>query len=313
MSLTPLSEKRCDTRIPETIRRGADCIRRGIAVLLGSFVSACLAASTLNVSEYTEIAGDLPGVVFAGKYPYVVTDDLFIPPGKSVNIEAGAVFLFKNFTGIQVLGKLVVKGEPGKPVVFTSVNDKAYNLHESPPAAPYDWNGINIHEDGIGTRISHAIIGYSVDGISSMTPFVKIDTCKFFQNGRASFSVEGEKREVGAEPYSYSVDLRKDAYKPKPLAIMRDPLAPKRNILRYSGVAVAAGGCALSVAGLMRLSESSQTLEHLSRIDDANLRENSSDQWVEARDEENSDIATTIAGLALLLVGGTGITLSFTF
>ncbi len=283
------------------------------AMLLGSLGTTGFAASTLNVSEYTEIAGDLPGVVFAKKYPYVVTGDLFIPPGKSVNIEAGAVFLFKNFTGIQVLGKLVVKGDEDKPVVFTSVNDRAYNLHESPPAAPYDWNGINIHEDGIGTRFAHALIGYSVDGISSMTPFVKIDTCKFFQNGRASFSVEGEKQEDGSEPFSYSVDLRKGSYKHRPLAIMRDPLAPRRNILRYSGVAVAAGGCALSVAGLMGLSESSRTLEQLSRMDEPNLRENSGEEWNKARDEENKDIATTVAGMVLLLVGGTGITLSFTF
>ena len=70
-------------------------------------------------AAYTELAGDLPKIVTADKSPYLVIADIFVPAGKVVRVEAGTVFLFKNFTGVHVQGILVISGTKDKPVIFT--------------------------------------------------------------------------------------------------------------------------------------------------------------------------------------------------
>src|SRR5665647_3097029 len=86
--------------------------------LWASVLFCCVMFWELFAGSLVELAGDLPKTVTADKSPYLVVADLFVPTGKTVVIEPGTVFLFKNFTGLHVRGTLIAKGTSIRPVVF---------------------------------------------------------------------------------------------------------------------------------------------------------------------------------------------------
>ncbi|MBD3393859.1 MAG: hypothetical protein GF418_17140 [Chitinivibrionales bacterium] len=262
---------------------------------------------------YDTLAGDLPNVVVASDQPYLVAGDIYVPTGKSVTIEPGAVLLFVNFTGLQIQGRLVAKGTGDNPVVFTSENDTEYNRHESPDPAPYDWNGVYIHKDAIGTEMEHCIVQYSVDGLVSETRFVRLAPCVFRHNGRANLTIEGVEHDVGEGPYEYSLSVKDAKLDGVPLSVLSDPLAPRRNILRYSGLALAVGGAALGVVFASNFNAASDKLDRLSSTEPSNLAANTSDDWEDARDERRRQALSMVAGWSVMAVGGIGLSISFTF
>ena len=189
----------------------------------------------VNNIGYDTIAGDLPGVVVAKTKPYLVVSDIYVPQGKTVIMEAGAVFLFKSFTGLHVSGMLLAHGTKDKPVVFTSENDKEYNRASAIDPAPFDWNGIYMHEDAIGSQLSFCAVLYSVDGLSSLTKFIRLSPCLFLHNGRASLTIAGVPYTVTDQPYEYALSANDPSLRGVPVAILKDPNAFSRNVLRYSG------------------------------------------------------------------------------
>jgi hypothetical protein len=262
---------------------------------------------------YDTLAGDLPGLVLAKKRPYLVAGDIYVPRGKQVEIQAGAVFLFRNFTGLHVLGKLTASGSQEQPIVFTSENDAEYKLHESPDAAPFDWNGIRIHPDGIGTQLEYCAVLYSVDGLVSETRFIKLDPCVFMQNGNSDLVIEGQKHEVTEQYYRYVLSVDDAAAQGIPADILRDPLAVRRNVTRYSGFGLALGGGAVGVIYAGRFMQSSRRLRKLSGEDIDNLARHSSDDWTDARSRRRNDMLMMWAGWTIMALGASGFAWTFTF
>lgn len=259
------------------------------------------------------LAGNLPGVLLPGKLPYLVVADVYVPQGKRVTIDAGTVLLFRNFTGLHVMGTLVVKGVKENPVVFTSVNDKEYNKKSTLDAAPFDWNGIYLHEDAVGSELSFCAVLYSVEGITSMTKFVKLSSCLFLNNGRSNLTIEGVQHEVGTTPYDYALTVGDAALSGVPLDILKDPHAPARNTVRYSGIVLAAGGCVLGVIYASRYSGSLDSFRALSGADPDNLTDHSSVDWDNARHAKNRDLGAMLASLGVAVIGGVTISISFGF
>lgn len=262
---------------------------------------------------YDTLAGDLPGVVLARKNPYLVVGDVFVPQGKVVQIQAGAVFLFKNFTGLHVLGRLEAAGTKEKPVVLTSENDRDYNPVEGPEAAPYDWNGIRIHADAVGTELKYCAVMYAVDGIISETRFIRIDPCVFVDNGNSNLTIEGKVHEVSDQYYRYSLSVDDPSLKGVPLDILRDPLARRRNILRYSGLAVCAGGCVMGILFSARYGEAQDELHYLSGTARDNLAANSSEDWERASAGVDKNLGAMLTGWGLMTAGAFGFAWTFTF
>jgi hypothetical protein len=268
-----------------------------------------------SVAAFTEIAGDLPSVVAAGKSPYLVVADLFVPAGKSVRIEPGTVFLFNNFTGLHVHGILSARGNVLQPIIFTSSNDHLYNGVDTLNPTPYDWNGIYIQKDGMGTVLEHFKVCYSVKGIVSETKFISLNAGIFNENGRSHCIIEGVEQNVtpGA-PFSHAVAVKDATIDGVPVNILRDPLAPKRNIIRYSGLTFMVVGVALSSISGLRLRDSQAEFEALSSPDTSNtLRENGDVLWEEAHARRDRDRVGLVAGTLLTLLGGIGLWWTFTF
>jgi hypothetical protein len=260
----------------------------------------------------TGLAGNLPGVVFARSQPYHVVADIYVPAGKRVNIEAGTVFLFKNFTGLQVEGVLAVNGTKEHPVVFTSENDTDYNPAAA-GAAAYDWNGITILESGIGAVINFSAVIYSVFGVNAMTKYVKLNDCLFLHNGRGNLAVEGQEQKVTDQPFSYAYVVNDSTRASVPAELLRDPKAPLRNLARYSGLSVFAGGAVLGVWYSTRLSQSAATFRALRGADPYMLAGHTSADWQAARKQRNSDAIVMTVGYLLSALGATGFGIAFTF
>ncbi len=285
--------------------------------LLAAFASlaqtAPVSQSTADSVAFDTIAGDLPARLAPKTYPYFVAGDIYVPQGKTVEIAAGTVLCFKNFTGLHVQGTLIAKGIKNSPIVFTSEHDKDYHKQSPVDPAPYDWNGIYIHEDAIGTRLSYCAVMYSVDGINSLTKFFQLSPCVFLHNGRANLTIQGAQYQVTDDPYEYSLTLKDAAAASPPITELKDPLAPTRNTLRYSGAAMAAIGFFAAVVTGTQFASSQQNFSALSSMSPDNLAQGSSAAWEAARNKKNTDFADFIASCAVAGVGAVGICWSLKF
>jgi hypothetical protein len=262
---------------------------------------------------FDTLAGDLPGVVAAQSKPYLVAGDIYVPQGKTVMIEAGVVFLFKNFTGLHVSGILLARGTKDKPIVFTSENDRDYHRQSAVDPAPFDWNGLYLHEDAVGTHLAYCAILYSVDGIVAQTKFIRLNTCLFLHNGRANLTVEGKQHAVTDQPYDYSLSVNDLSLMKIPASILKDPQATSRVILRYSGIVLSLAGCVMAMIEGSNFSMSSHEFNSMSATTDDNLAHHSSASWTSARTKKNKDCAALLAGCGIAIIGAIGIGWSFTF
>ncbi len=116
-------------------KREADMYRLIFIIILFSF----------HLHAATMLSGDIGGRTFAPSgNPFIVRDNITVPPGKAAVIKAGCVFLFRPFTGIVIDGGLSAEGTSQSPVVFTSIFDEKYATNAKEPAKQFDWNGIYI-------------------------------------------------------------------------------------------------------------------------------------------------------------------------
>ena len=267
--------------------------------------------------DFESLGGNLPKVVENRGIPYLVASDIYVPSGKSVRIEPGVILLFKNFTGMHVEGKIIAEGTQDKPIVFSSEFDKTYNPSSALHANPYDWNGITVHESGIGSSFSFARVMYSVVGINSLTKYIKLDKMHFSNNGRSDLVIEGKSPVVSAQSFTYALtvdDARKDGI---PVKILMDPGAKKRIIFRYSGLSLFAAGCATVIWSAAQLDQDQARLSALSSRDgtdeNGNLIKNDGKDWESAHSEKNADIGGAVIGSVLAVLGGVGFGFSFTF
>lgn len=287
---------------------------RGCVVLLACCTGALGADVVLDT-----IAGPLPKVVKDKGHPYVVEADIEVPAGRMVTVEPGVEFLFKAFTGLHVMGRLEVKGTKAKPVVFTSVNDQQHNPASTLIANPYDWNGIYVHADALGSAFDYVMVAYSVYGIMSETKFIRVEPGKFHDNGKSDLSIEGVEHTTGGKPYSYVLSTKDATVDGVPVKLLRDPAAPRRNTFRYVGLALMLGGAGMGVYETVRAVQADEELAALSNSDITtpegieNLRYGSSSAWDEKESERTWSAVGAVAGYAVGALGIFGFGWSFTF
>jgi hypothetical protein len=269
--------------------------------------------ATVQPVSFDTIAGPLPGVIKARKNPYLVVGDIEVPVNKSVTIDQGVVFLFKNFTGMHVLGKLAVQGTRESPVVFTSENDRAVNPATSLYPNPYDWNGIYIHADAVGTSMEFCKVRYSVYGIVSETKFIKLDPVLFSFNGKSNLVIEGKEQAVTDKPYRYMLSTKDVGAQGVPVKILSDPMAPGRNTLRYASLVVAMAATVGTIYYGSQWNNTQNELRTMSTDNPSVLRLYDESEWFSLRDRRTGNMYYTAIGGALSLLGYIGFFWSFMF
>ena len=286
-------------------------IAQGASILTLLFVALGTAAA--EQIQIQTIAGPLPKTVKAGTY--LVNADIEVSRNRIVTIEEGTVFLFKNFTSLHVQGTLVANGTKAQPIIFTSEYDKDYNRASTQDANPFDWDGVYIHADALATRLFYCKVLYSVYGLISETKFIRLEPGIFLYNGKSNLIIDGkEQSESGGQgQYLYVLSTKDATVDGVPVKLLEDPLAPKRNWLRWGGLAVFLGGTAATVYQATQISQTQKDLDAVSAKTLANLNSHNSEDWKTALKYRNKNIYLTIPGAVCIGAGAFCFTWSFTF
>ncbi len=277
----------------------------------------CTAASAQ--AAFDSIAGELPKVVKNTGRPYLVVADIEVPAARLVVVESGVVFLFRPFTGLHVQGRLEVRGTRAEPVVFTSENDQAYNKASSLIANPYDWNGVYLHGDALGSSFEHVRVSYSVYGILSETRFIRVEPGEFAENGKSNLIIEGSEKVTSPAWFSYVLSTKDAMVDGVPVKILKDPAAPRRNAFRYTGLGLFVVGCAAGAVEAVMAGRASDELGVLSNANTAtpegfdNLLNGSSAEWEDASSSYTWNTVGSVAGFVVAALGAAGFVWSFTF
>jgi hypothetical protein len=289
-----------------------------VVLLLASFtITGKEKNSTVSSAAFEAISGPLPKMLKAKDKPYLVISDIEVPLNRTVTIEPGVVILFKNFTGLHVQGKLLAEGTKGKPIIFTSEFDKTYNPSSTLLPNPYDWNGIYIHDDAFGTIMANSTVAYTVYGIISDTKFIRLDDITFLYNGKTNLKIEDREHTVGLKPYNYNLSINDATVDGIQVNLLKDPMAPKRNTLRYTGLGLIIGGIGLGIYSAIKLSDSWAEWDNINDPiyvqGHPELLVNNSSYYNEVESNKNRDVALTSLGLGIGILGIAGFTWSFTF
>ncbi|HEX2957354.1 MAG TPA: hypothetical protein VHO70_11010 [Chitinispirillaceae bacterium] len=154
------------------------------------YIQLVVLVCAFSIIAETRIKGDLTGMnLDESGNPFIVEQDIIVPNGQKVVIKEGCIFLFNPFSGLQVLGELKVAGSQEKPVVFTSIYDNTYNKESPQLPNPFDWNGILVARESGNVNFTNFELEYSVYGIKSQNPGIKIQNGIFKQNGQFHFTL----------------------------------------------------------------------------------------------------------------------------
>lgn len=273
---------------------------------------------TLNIettyTQFDTISGHLPEIVKKQDKPYYISADIEVPPDKIVTIEPGVVFLFKNFTGLHISGQLFALGKKDNPIIFTSENNKTFNTGSTLYPNPYDWNGIYIHEDGFNTVMEHCDISYTVYGLISDTKYIKLNPVSFKENGKSNFTISGVRQPVTEKPYCYVLSTKDATKDGVNIIVLKDPKAPARNILRYTGLTAFIGGIGVGIFYATQFDDSWAQWKKINGHDHSieTLQKDSSNH-PDLENKKNEDLLGMCLGMGLVFLGAVGFTWSFTF
>ncbi len=279
-------------------------------------VLSSLGSDTIATEEgvVDTLAGELPSRVKNSGRPYLVMSDISVRPGETVVLEAGTVLLFRNFTGLQIHGVLKAEGTEDAPLVFTSENDTAYSPVSTMPAAPYDWNGITVFENAVGTSFEQCRVGYSLYGINSLTEQIIIRDCRFRQNGRSDFAVNGEVVEVGSGAFTNGLG---DMPAPELAELFGAELVqkakPSRVVLRVGSAVVGLAGIGVGVYKTFDYRKSKAHFDIIKETTRENKEKYNSDDWDEANNHRKRDLLYMLLGYGGGALGLFGFSISFTF
>lgn len=275
-----------------------------------SLVYAQKSASGKPIPSDTLI-GALPSLLRYSERPYIVTSNIEVPPDRTVTIEPGTVLLFRNFTGIHIRGRLIARGTPEKPIIFTSEYDRRYNPASVREANPFDWDGIYMTLNSMGTQLTHVTIAYSVYCITSESKFIRLDPLTVIDNGKSIITIEQQEYPLTDTTFTYILDNYDIAG--KTINLFRDPIAKKRTIFRILGTTLMLGGAAGGIYYVMELNDDSKRLERLSKTDFVNLNSHTDADWKKYNKKVTNDKWFT-GGSSLVLLGGLAFfTWTFTF
>lgn len=267
-----------------------------------------------DTQSFDTLAGPLPPLIKAQKKPYLVVTNIEVSPQKTVTIEPGVTFLFKNFSGLHIRGRLIARATVDHPIIFTSEFDHSCNNSSGRDANPFDWDGIYMTNDALGTQLAHVEIRYSVYGLISDTKLIRLDPVIFKDNGKGVVVIENEEIPVSSEPYRHVLDQNDPELLKNSIQFVRDPLQSKRTALRVGSFITVLGGIGVTaVFGYYRY-QSYTELDALSSDDFINThRDDGSSLWQKTKKEWIKNMILSDSGLLLTALGIYGIRVSFTF
>jgi hypothetical protein len=118
---------------------------------------------------------------------------------------------------------------------------------------------------------------------------------------------------IDKTPYTYVLSTRDANVEGVSIKLVKDPLSRKRNFIRYTSIALLAGGIGAAIFGYERYDNSKSDFEALSSDNVSNLNQNSTSDWKDARRDRNLDFTLLSGGITASVLGAVGLTWTFTF
>lgn len=262
---------------------------------------------------FDTLIGPLPPLVKNKNIPYLVPSNIEVSPERTVTIEPGTIFLFKNFAGLHIRGRLIAHGNLSQPIVFTSEFDNQYNGSAPREANPFDWDGIHMTEDAFGTQLSNCSISYSVYGILSETKYIRLESLLLKENGKSVITIDNSEYQINDSSFNYILE-KKDVIKDGvPIELFRDPLEKKRRILKMAGIVLFSGGIGSGIYYATEYKKATSNLSNLSNSDFNNLNLHSSKEWNDAKDDRTRNSLLCGSGILIMLAGLGCFSWTFTF
>ncbi len=109
---------------------------------------------TMIPGSVQEVSGTINTTTWTTGYVYYVTDDITVPSGQTLTINAGVRVKFSSGKGMTVNGTLIANGTASSRIIFTS--------RESVPA-PGDWDRIYMH--GTNNQLSYFDYLYAANSL----------------------------------------------------------------------------------------------------------------------------------------------------
>jgi hypothetical protein len=215
------------------------------------YVACCIVVFAVFSFSETVLTGELKSTTLESSgNPYIINGTITIPKKALLTINRGCVFLFRNYSGIDVQGNIVVKGAEKEPVIFTSYNDIHSNPKAQQFASAFDWNGISILQTSDTVFLENFKVLYSVYGIKSWNNKMIIHNGIFNDNGQYNLTINETIQDVeNNKPFTFnytSPDLSgKDFSTVKPVSLLLyEKKVRKKNIIAFSllGVGVLGAG-----------------------------------------------------------------------
>ena len=110
---------------------------------------------TMIAGEVSEVSGTINTTTWTTGYVYYVTDDITVPSGETLTINAGVRVKFYNGKGMTVNGNLLANGTAENHILFTS---------KEPTPLPGDWSNIDLN--GRDNNLTYVDYKYATDGIT---------------------------------------------------------------------------------------------------------------------------------------------------
>lgn len=263
--------------------------------------------------QFDTLIGMLPPLIKYSKTPYLIPSNIEVPPDRTVTIEPGTVFLFRNFAGLHIRGRLIAHGTAESPIVFTSEYDKTYNHQSAREANPFDWDGIYMTLDAIGTQMSSCNIAYSVYGITSETKFIRLDSIIVKDNGKSIMTIDNIEYPLTDTTFRYVLDNGESYKDGVPINLFHDPLAKKRTAFRILGSSLIIAG--IGAGGYFGYSgyKAEKKWSQISDSTFSNLNQHSSSDYKDAESKTIRNFAYSGSGALLSLLGVLCVSWTFTF
>jgi len=161
-------------------------MKKGIVLLLVvllAFSMLALLANFFPAANATYVEGTITRdtVWMLVDSPFIVINNVTVPPGVTLTIEPGVEVKFGGKFSINVQGKLVAVGTEDRTITFTS------NKHEGEAG---DWVGINFSNVS-DSSLSHCVVKYAVHGIIVESSSLTISYCEIIENLKSGIMIIG--------------------------------------------------------------------------------------------------------------------------
>ncbi len=171
---------------PVSLNNGVHLITDSIIIESGPYVRKVVLSTPIIHADIK--SGHESDEIWVSNRYILVTEDVIIPVGLQLTVEAGCNVNFRANAGLIVEGSLVVNGECGSPVVFRGHRHDYLTSSVPYTKVPDQWKGVWLKSGSQNNLFNHSVIrnasiGIQVGEQGGEGSDLELNNCRFLYNG----------------------------------------------------------------------------------------------------------------------------------